>query len=352
MSNEDQAKADTAEDQKVDDPLDASNIPDSGTSELAAYEAEIASLEESEYLNSTEELTQGDTPAEDPDAEEDFLDDEGEGGETEEELSEEPDEESDDADEPEVENRTGRFRIRAADEVETEALSLRKRHPDWSLKDCIAKAEQILGVQPAAQEDQADDFEGSVERETVKSLTEQINDLRQQKLNAVNALEIETSVEIEAEIDKLLDRREELRIEEYQERNYQVVAQRQQYETSFEESSRKAVSFYPEAADANSALVKRIHELDAQMRELDDPIYNSPDKPFLLARAAAKQLGIIMSDPNKPRPMQSKSSKTRPVQPASGNARTSAPAPATRLEARLDEVQTLEDYEALVGSGF
>jgi hypothetical protein len=94
-------------------------------------------------------------------------------------------------------------------------------------------------------------------------------------------------------------------------------------------------------------MVKLMTELDHRMKEIGDPLYDSPDKPFILAKQAARELGIPMTDPKrKPAPSQK---SVRPVQPAPGNRRTSAPAPSARLDADLDNIQSLEDYEAFVG---
>ena len=106
------------------------------------------------------------------------------------------------------------------------------------------------------------------------------------------------------------------------------------------------MTYYPDTTDPNSDMVKLMTELDRRMQEIGDPLYDSPDKPFILAKQAARELGIPMTDPKrKPSPG---TPSVRPVQPASGNRRTSAPAPSARLDADLDKIETLEDYEALI----
>lgn len=94
------------------------------------------------------------------------------------------------------------------------------------------------------------------------------------------------------------------------------VGQRSEEDKRFEEdytrSERKAVAAYPDTTNSESAMVKRMVELDEQMRKQGDPRYHSPEKPMILAEIAAKELGIkpVGSKPN-PSPPQRESAGIR-----------------------------------------
>lgn len=336
MPNTDQAQADPTDDTTVMDPLDAMDSQSIGTSALSAYEAEVASLSIADLPGEPEEEA---PEGEDANTEEQSTDDAGE--EANEESSEE------DAQEDEEPAPSNRFRIRAKDEVEAEALALRKRHPDLSLKECIAKAELILGVEAVSGETN----EGAPQQgETVASISEQIKELQRQRREAIAEMEFESQAELTDKIDELRDKRDELKLVESQ---AQAVAEAQgqaAYDAEYKESMRKAVSHYPDATNPDSPLTKRIVALDAAMLEMGDPLYHSPDKPFLLAKAAARDLGVIMTKPGATAPVNSSRSPKSPMQPAPGNRGTTA-SPPQRTEDAILSASSLDEYERLVGRG-
>jgi hypothetical protein len=355
MTSQDQARADaTAEEQTVDDPLDTSNVPDPGATELAEYNDYVDSLEDGDEESSAPEEEETKEEAEEETEEEETEQgEESAEEETEEEdadaTEEEPaggEEDSEEEDEPA--NKSGRFRIRAKDEVEAEALSLRKRHPEWSLEQCLTKAKDILGVNDA----QSNETEGGEKApaRTVDAVVQEIDELRRKHKEATDNLEFSEASELFLQIEKLRDERDELRISERYQKEQQEQEQFQSMERQFLDSERKAVTYYPETTDPDSAITKRIIELDRQMRDLDDPIYSSPDKPFILAKLAAKELGIPMTNP-KAKPAKAKTATaSRPVNPASGNARTNPKPSSPKVDDVLSGVDTVESYEDFVES--
>lgn len=330
MDHSDQAQADQNI-LPVADPLDTANTPNAGTEELSAYQAEVDA-----FLAADEQ--QGEAPADTTERE-----DEESGEETpvatEEEISEGTD------DEPE--SKTDRFRIRAKDDVEIEALSLRKRHPEWSLKDCIVKAEQILGVAAEAAQESAE----AVETETVASVTARIKELREAHKAASADLELERAAELFDELEELRDKREELRITESTAKGQQKAQEEQAYEDAYRQAERLTLAHYPAAADPNSPLVKRMIELDAQMRDLGDPNYHNPKKPLLLAQAAAVELGILMVKPGTQAAKPAGNSSRSPVQPASGNRGTTTGSHERTAEDAAMNATSLDDYEKALGRG-
>lgn len=332
MPNNDQAEADATDQTTALDPMDTKDTHNIGTSDLSAYEAEIArlSLEEDPV----------ELPEEPIDTEEAFEEesDEATGEEANEEIPEE-----DDQEEPE-QSTSNRFRIRAKDEVEAEALALRKRHPDLSLKDCIAKAEMILGVQVEPEKS----VEAETQGETVESVNSQIEELRKLRKEATSEMEFDTVSELTDKIDDLRDKRDELKVFESQVKAEFESKEQKSFDAEYAKSERLTVTYYPETTNAQSPMVKRMVEIDAQMRDLGDPLYHSPDKPFLLAKAAARDLGVIMTKPDTAAKV-SRSSKS-PIQPVAGNRGTTSTNTAKRAEEVISGIKTSDDYERIVAS--
>ena len=343
-----QAKADPTDEPMVDDPLDASNAQNAGSSELSAYEAEIAAMMDAEPLDDEEEQSPAPSrkePTEESDDEDEADDeesDEAESADAGDGTNEDAPEE--DADEEEA-PKSDRFRIRAKDDVEAEALALRKRHPDLSLKDCLAKAELILGVkvESGAAQEQARESE----TESVASITQQIETLRAQRKAATLEMEFELQADLDAQIDELRDKRDEVRVTEGRASAQNEIAQQQAFEDEYRKHERTAVAYYPDAKDANSPLVKRMVEMDAEMLQNNDPLYHSPKKALILARDAALELGIRQANPNA---AAAKSSRSKtPMQPAPGNRGTTAAAPAKKVADAIGNLNSLEAYNAFVG---
>lgn len=342
MSDKDQAQADLPEDETtVVDPLeDITSNPTPGLEELDEYQSIVNSALETP----AEEVEQGDKPAEQT-GEEEATEEQSE-EENEENTAEVIEQETEESSREE-ESKPNRFRIRAKDELEAEALDLRKRHPDWSLEECLNKAKTILGVdQQQASQEQSAASQPPVE--TVASITQQINELTAKKADAMRSMEFEEVATIDAELEGLRDKREGLRIDEVQAKARQEQSQLEAFERAYTESERKAVTFYPDTAKADSEMVKRMIEIDRAMRDMGDPIYHSPDKPFILAKQAASELGIPMARPAATGTQKTSTAPKSPIKPASGNARTTPAAPAPKLEERLQEVDSEEAYEELV----
>lgn len=346
MSEPAQAQADLPEDEKtVVDPLeDAANTPTPGLEELAEYEQIVNSALENP---APAEEEQGDPPAQ-PN-EEQAQEQEEQGQEEQSEGSEEGEEGAEESSREEGQ-QSNRFRIRAKDELEAETLALRKRHPDWSLEECLTKAKSILGVDQQQQQQQAgnEQSEQQAAPETVASISQQIKDLTAKKADAMRSMEFEEAADIDAQLEDLRDKRESLRITEVQAQARAEQQQIEQFDRVYAESERKAVTFYPDAAKADSEMVKVMIEMDRFMRDNGDPLYHSPDKPFILAKQAAARLGIPMAQPAAAGQKKTTTAPKSPIQPASGNARTTPAAPAPKLEERLEAVDSIEDYEEIV----
>jgi hypothetical protein len=353
MQNDHQAEADSQQEQEtVEDPLDTSNDLDQEAAELNKYTDFIDALdqEEQDYSASTdvseESESEQELSGEEESTEQDPEEESEEGAEAEARDGSEDEEEDDGAT-----IKSDRFRIRAKDEVEIEALSLRKRHPDWSLEECLTKAKSILGINDQAQNEQWQDGNTAQQR-GVADIDAEIASLRQQHREATVSLEFEQAADLFDRLEQLRDERSNMQVIEMQRETAREQQLQESFERQFQDNEAKAVRFYPDAAKAESPMTKRIIELNEQMRQLDDPLYYSPEKPFILAKQAARDLGIPMRNPSaEPARNKSVQSKGRLIQPASGNARTTPnSSTTTKLEDTLGRIDSLEAYEDLAAS--
>jgi hypothetical protein len=325
MSQEIQAQADLTDDvATVSDPLDQENSTQSGTSELAEFEQEMLTMADVE---------QGDEPA-DHEAEENASSQEQDSPE------EESSETEEDAEEVQAREQ---MRPRLKDPLDIAVASLAKAK-GISL---IEAAKIIEGNAPAKSEAPE---EGSHEApvETKSTIDAQLKELRAQYKEATTALEFETAAEIFEQIEALRDKQVEVRFTEEKAKAEADQKAAIDFDTKWEAAVERAAAFYPDSAKPDSAMAMKIAELDQRMKDLGDALYFDPDKPFILAREAARELKVPMRDPKAK--AAAKSSPTSPIQPASGNARTAPVSPAKRLSEELDAIDSLDAFEAHIGS--
>ncbi|MEO7101037.1 MAG: hypothetical protein ABI162_16900 [Luteolibacter sp.] len=74
----------------------------------------------------------------------------------------------------------------------------------------------------------------------------------------------------------------------------------QKFNDAWDKSLARAEMSFPDLRMAESALYKRVSEIDATLKEASDPLYNSVDKPWEIACRAAKELGISPLPPAVP----------------------------------------------------
>ena len=318
MSDDIQARAEQ-EDVTVADPLQDTVVIPNGAEELQAYEAEREAA-----INGVEEDPQAETPEETP--ADTLVPDETE-------PEPQPDEEQPEPKTPD------RFRFK---DPMDQAVAVLAKAKGISL----VEAAQIIAGAPSksteAEQQQAD------EGPSVASVSDEIKRLVAEKKAAMTNLEFETAAEIDEQIESLRDQREELRVTEASATARKHQQQVDEFDRAYSKSESNAVTFYPDAAKADSELTKRMIELDNQMRDLGDPLYDSPDKPFILAKAAAKELGVPMAKPGA-KPAASAPPQKAPIQPAPGNrGTTSATAPAAKLDQVIEGLGTEGAYEDFV----
>ena len=339
-----------------DQPAGGTTLPDNQARPLTAEEQYQAEVEAALAQPADDAAPQGEAPAGDeaapgtdgdPNDEADKAGDPAAPATTEDSADKPKDEDEDDA--PAGTSR--RFRLQANDPVEARAFELRKHNRDLSLEECLARAKAELtpeGDQPAE--------DGNAMPATVDAAHEALTALRAERKKAFGE---DYDFAKAAELD---DKIEELRAHIATLSSRETVQQEQEKErfmATVEESKAQAVDLYPDVSNPDSALVKRMEEIDADMRDSDNPLYFDPQKPFKLAQMAANDLSIAPRSrakaPAKPAASQQPTRPARPtapIVPASGNARTTnnQPNKPGELLAEVDRVNDPASYEKLVAA--
>jgi hypothetical protein len=248
-------------------------------------------------------------------------------------------EESEDTEDPS--NLPERVRIGNWSEVERKAIALRARNPDMSLDEALAR---IKGNAPEEVEET---------KQSMPSLDEveaQVARVKADRKQALKDLDFEKLGDLDETLDGLREKQAQLR----ESAKEAEVEARASYQRSVEDSKRKAVSFYPDTTDRQSQLVRRMVEIDNALKEQDNPLYYSADKPFKIAQMAGNDLGIAPKDPNRkvekvvtPAPS-SASRKAIQTPIASGNARSNGSS-IKSLETVLDGISDEEAFRSLIG---
>lgn len=288
----------------------------SGAEEEIDFGQRIADAKTSEDLDALiddlpepgEKIVDDDSAEEAKGADEGLGDDSGEEDESDEEDSEEADEDSaddsgedaaeedDSQDEEEEEDapKSKRFRLRTTDQAEQEALSLKKRNPDMSLEECLAKAKQKLGIADASEDGGADGDEyGGEEDPDLEAMQAEADQLWEDYDKAVEELDEDKAKELK----KQARAKEREVVEAAAEAKFKREDRKRRMEEDFcrklEESAVKAVDLYPWLDDPDDAANQRFDEVLAIYKETGNPILNTPDFALKIAHQVATEYGRL-----------------------------------------------------------
>jgi hypothetical protein len=335
MANENQAQADADNQTTVADPLDTANSQDGTNQAFDQFSEEVqAALSKPPVTKDQESDEQGDEPAYDDDGTQD------EPEEVEEQTEQDPEEDTEEQ-EPEP-GAKAKDRFRFKDPLDQKVAAVAK-----AMGVSLVEAAKIVEGQTATKHQGEDQNQEAVE--TSAAVTDEIKGLQAQKREKLAALEFEEAADLDDQIEALRDKRENLKIAEVQEKTRTQAEAERKFYADYAKSEDKTVALYPDAGKPDSQMAKEMIRLEAEMQELGDPLYFSADKPFILAKEAAKNLGIPMKKPGTA-PVK-KTVQHRPIQPAGGNARTTTTDPAKRTSDVIAGLKTTDDFEELV-AGF
>jgi hypothetical protein len=71
--------------------------------------------------------------------------------------------------------------------------------------------------------------------------------------------------------------------------------EQKRYDEAWAKSEERAIAAYPDAAKLDSPLARKIADIDKALKAADEPLFYDPNKPYLLAKRAAEELGVALA---------------------------------------------------------
>lgn len=244
-----------------------------------------------------------------------------------------------------------RYRVRSEDPVELRAFELKARNPDMHIDECIAKAKAEASLNRRDNQPDGGEDDQGVMPDTVEATEARIAELEQERKTAmIDDLDFERADELSAEIRKLDRHASDLQYRGKQQEAEAEAADHNQYVEAFEQSKNKAIELYPFVTETGEETA-RMDEIDAQLRENGDPLYDDPNKPLIVAQMVARERGIAPKGKSTKADYPPKSGtpprKNNPVQPANPQARTAPPkSNEEQLDEQLERIKGPLDWEA------
>lgn len=240
-----------------------------------------------------------------------------------------------------------RIRLTNFSKVEKLALQLKRDDPKLTLAEAEARAKAALGVKDEPQSKEATE---STLPQTVADLDAKIAELKAARTKArTEDLDFKEADRLDNEIDALREHRMTLRSKEAEKASEEQRA----YNEAFDAAHKKAASLYDFVTQKDSAGFKRMAEIDRQLEENGDPLFNDPNKALKIAQMAAKELLIAPKSAKavvaKPAaaPANSMATVKKGVPPvASGASRTATGSTqGARISEEIDAIRTPADME-------
>jgi hypothetical protein len=320
-------------------PAQAENTPTSVPETQNPKTTDVAALDERAYHEMIQALDPNAIPAkEEAQAEPEQQAPVAEAQEPKEEEVVKEDEAKEEA-KPEEELDTAlpeRVRIGSWSKTEREALQLRARNPDLTLEQAMSMVKGKDGSDsPAPVEPTPEEIEAKIDAKA------------QEKANAMKSLEFDKAAQLElemADLAKAYRRADKVAVEK---EAIQKVARAEETESA----KRLAVDTYPDTANKDSVLTKKMYEIFDILQDTKNPLVNDPNLPIRLAQMAANELGIAPRGKAQAKvPSPSVARRSQPtIQPASGNARTNTPQPINAKDV-LSKIEDVEQFRALMAS--
>ena len=247
------------------------------------------------------------------------------------------------------------------DEVGRLTLAFVKRNPDWTLDQARDAARNKLGIKdpaPAKSEATAAKTEEAPDNGMPKSVdatVAKIAELRAARKAASVDLKFDEVATLNDQIEDLLQHRVTLDLRNERQAAEQEAQQSARYDADFGKSVKRAGDLYPFAADPESEGGKRMKEIDDALKDSEDPLFYSPNKPLVVAQMVARELRIAPKVPGA-KPAAAKPATTAPAteKPKSrlpeGGATTSpqkAGDSANKLAETLASVRTTADFNKI-----
>ncbi len=259
------------------------------------------------------------------------------------------DEAADAGDGPITPIRSNRPRVQlpTSDEVGRLTISYQKRNRDWTLEQAMAEAKKQLGISTPkanAADTPAPTPESTLPK-TVDEVNASIKQLRAQRRQANIDLKFEESSDISDKLEDLIEHKANLERQAERSQNEALQA----YDRAFEASDKRARELYEFLAQPDSAGAKRMLEIEADLKALNDPLYHDPEKPLRIAQMAARELNIAPRRKGAVPPVKAPvtpvvAPKPKSVLPGGESRTTPITAPQKpAIDAKIEGVKTLGD---------
>ncbi len=239
------------------------------------------------------------------------------------------------------------LRLADNDEVGRLAASFKKRNRDWTLEQALDAAKKQLGVATPSTAETAAPKTKSDMPDTIEAVQTAEDDLLERRSKEFTALNFEEVAKIDVALRKLDRHRTNLEREGERAQSQQA----QDYDRTFDASQVRAAEHYPFVNDPQSAAAKRMLEIDASLKELNDPLFSSADKPFKIAQMVAAEMNIAPKRKGAPA---APAKPAAPVTPApkkgilpTGASRTTVPVTTKpAIDADIGKIRTVADLRA------
>lgn len=185
-----------------------------------------------------------------------------------------------------------RIRLTNFSKVEKLALQLKRENPKLTLAEAEVKAKDALGIveDGSAAKEPAD----SGLPKTAAEADAKLKELVAKRTKAFKEdLDFTEGDRLTNEIEALREHKLTLR----EQASQQASNAQKEYDAAFEAAEKKASGLYDFVKQPDSAGFKRIAEIDRQLEENKDPLFNDPNKALVIAQMVAKELQIAPKSP-------------------------------------------------------
>jgi hypothetical protein len=248
-------------------------------------------------------------------------------------------------------------RIRISDfaEVDKLAITLKKAALKQGETITFAEAEKramaALGLKPETAKPSGEEADTGLPK-TLAEVDAKIAELKLARSKArAEDLDFKAADRLDNEIDALKEHKSTLRAQTER----QATAEQTAYNTAFDAAQGRAAGLYDFVKTPDSAGFKRMAEIDRQLEESKDPLFNAADKPLVIAQMVARELQIAPKSPTAGKPVvaakpaaSAQGKKTVPPVASGASRTTTATTQGAELSKKIDALRTPADLENFV----
>jgi hypothetical protein len=248
-----------------------------------------------------------------------------------------------------------RLRLPEGDKEGRLAAAFLQRNKDWSMGQAIDAARKQLGTAtPEVKTQTQTTAETNEPTETLETVSAEIERLEAERSKAVKELRFEDTDGLDRQLRKLDRKHTALERQAEAEGRERKAQARAQYETSFAKSNTQAVGLYPDAANVESPLAKKMVEIETLLEETNDPLFRDPNKPLVVAQMAARELRIapkakgtapVVKPALKPAAPAVPVAKPKGMLPAGGSTTAPVTNPHAEMNSKIQSVNNPEDLK-------